>query len=69
MKQVLEHTQGGMPMVVSGGVIPGMKAIQLDTLGAVFYIMAMAPFCALGLHRVSQTKRRLFTSHTNRQVA
>ena len=69
MKLVLEHTRGGIPMVVSGGDIPGIRAIQLDSQGVVFYIMAMAPFCVLGLHRVSQSKRRTGTSYTNRQVA
>jgi hypothetical protein len=69
MMLVLGHTQGGIPMVVSGDDIPGIRAIQLDSQGVVFYIMAMASFCVLGLHRVSQSRRRTRISYTNRQVA
>ena len=69
MQLVLEHTRGGLPTVVSADDISGIRSIQLDSQGAVFYIMAMAPFCVLGLHRASQTRRRTRTSYTNRQVA
>jgi hypothetical protein len=69
LKLVLEHTRGGTPMLVSGGDVPGIRAMELDSLGVVFYIMALAPFCVLGLHRVSQSRRRTVTSYTNRQVA
>lgn len=69
MQLVLEHTRGGLPQVVSADDISGIRSIQLDSQGAVFYIMAMAPFCVLGLHRASQTRRRTRTSYINRQVA
>jgi hypothetical protein len=69
MKRILAHTKGGTPMVVSSGDLPVMRPIQLDSMGVVFYIMAIAPFCILGLQRVGQSRRRTIASYTNRQVA
>ncbi len=69
LRRILEHTKAGAPRVVTGADIPRKMTIQLDSLGVVFYIMALAPFCLLGLHWASQSRRRIITSYLNRQVA
>ena len=69
LKRILEHTKGGTPLVIQGDDIPRNNTIQLDSLGVVFYIMSMAPFCVLGLRGVGQSRRRIITSYLNRQVA
>jgi hypothetical protein len=69
LMRILDHTQGGVPLVVQGDEIPVNSTAQLDSLGVVFYIMALAPFCVLGLRRVGQSRRRIITSYLNRQVA
>jgi hypothetical protein len=69
LKNLLDHTKGGTPIVVQGTDIPRNSTSQLDSLGVVFYIMALVPFFIPGLQRVGRSRRRIITSYLNRQVA
>jgi hypothetical protein len=69
LRRILEHIKGGTPRVVQGFDSIRNGTTQLDSLGVVFYIMALVPFCLLGLQRAGQSRRRIMTSNSNRQVA
>ncbi|MDX9957510.1 MAG: hypothetical protein RBT68_03620 [Spirochaetia bacterium] len=69
LKRLLDHTKGGTPYVVKSTDLPRNSTAELDSQGVVFYIMALVPFCVLGLQKIGRSRRRIITSYLNRQVA
>lgn len=69
LRRILEHTRGGEPLLTIGGDSLNPKMIWLDSVGGVFYSIALIPLFVVGFKILKASKRKTVTQISNRQVA
>jgi hypothetical protein len=69
LKLVLEHAARGTPSLVLKSDIPQSNNLRLDSQEILFFIIAMLPFCILGMYKFNKSKGGTLISDDDRQVA